>query len=474
MNTHHHLKESRDKSHALTNLRSFCSRYLPEYIEEFGWYKEPDRMIQEGYEYAQATGLKSYIALFVPPGWGKTRGVTVPIPAKRIAKDRTHRVGLFSKSQKKSENYMRATARILKNPELVEDCGVFLDTSDLCVANTEKIIVLGAEDIETSPTITNLGMSSQVESVRFHTMILDDPIDREIAFSEAEVGHFISRMKNTFLPRLEPGGQMILIGSRFGLMDGYHWILKNPVFKSFILPALDENEQTTCIERYSTEAVLQMRDGLRETEVGDIVESSGDWLARFMQAPMSGSEMAFQLDWIKEEEKWTDQEPEGKISGIDPAYSTAKEADYTGGVVVGMLGTNPVLYDVMGAKIASGYADNIARFRRDNESQKSLVEDNNAKTLPDELRKMGEPVMAITAKGNKKMRIGNTEHYFRKTKEQGGLLFHERLKDNPAWQAFIREYIYFPNARHEHILDALEMALTYIKRGKGGVFFAEL
>ncbi len=464
------IDNTHDYTEVLNDTRKFCEKYLPEYIHEFGWYHNADELIK----------TKSHVLILVPPGWGKTRGLTVAESIRRIVKDRTHRLGLFSKSQAKSSNYMRAIANVLKNnKDIIADHGVFIDSSPDVVANTEKVIVVGAEDTETTPTISNLGISSQVESLRFNTMILDDAIDRETAFSEAEVNHFMSRIKLTFLPRLEPDGQFIIIGSRFSALDGYHWLLKNPLFQdgTFVMAALDENGESTIPERFDTEYLLRVRDGLKSTEEGDMVESSMDWDARYMQNPSAGSEMAFMLDWISDTEhpeKWIDDIPPYLTDGIDPAYSTAKSADYTGGVCIGMVGDNPVLYDVMEAKIASGFAENIRDFRLKNNADISLVETNNAKTLGDELRHMGEPVRDLTARGNKLMRIGNLQHYFKKSKEQGGLLFHNNLKNSPAWKTFIKEYIYFPNAKHEHILDAMEMTLTQVMKGGSGVVFVDV
>lgn len=460
---------AQERDSVLDDTRQFCERYLPDFITEYGWYHNADEIIKS----------HSHVLILVPPGWGKTRGLTVAESIRRIVKDRKHRVGLFSKSQAKSTNYMRAIAGVLKNNKtIIDDFGVFLDNSPDTIANTEKVIVLGAEETETTPTISNLGMSSQVESLRFDTMILDDAVDRETAFSEAEVSRFISQIKLTFLPRLEPGGQFIIIGSRFSAMDGYHWLLNNPLFRggTFVTAALDENGNTTIPERFDTEYLLRVRDGLKATEEGDMVESSMDWDARYMQNPRAGSEMAFMLDWINETtnpDKWTSETPDGMTIGIDPAYSTAKTADYTGGVCIGMIGKNPVLYDVMEAKISSGFAQTISSFRRRNNAVNTLVETNNAKTLGDELRGMGEPCRDIMARGNKLMRIGNLQHYFKKTKDQGGLLFHTNLKSSPSWQTFLKEYIYFPEAKHEHILDALEMTMTSVMKGGAGVVMVD-
>jgi hypothetical protein len=446
----HAVKDDFRKAHTRDGT-AFTARYMPD-IKPFAWYAQARAVIDKA----------RFVCVMAPPGSGKTRGITIVEGARRLAQDRKHRVGIFSKSKDKAENFMNAVASILKsNKRLIEDFGPFIDRT--CDANTTKIRILGATGDETTPSVSNLGISGQAESLRFHTILMDDPIDLETAFSQVEVEKFIDRMRNTFIPRLEPGGQLVIIGSRFGELDGYHWILKNPLFKdgTCVVPALTESGESVVPERWSRAHLEAIRAGLSAGADGEDVSAS-IWNARYMQAPSGDGERPLKLEW----HKWTADEPSDIIVAVDPAYSTTTTADYTAAVAVGKAHGSPdlVVRGILTGRFSAGHAELTKAFADKHGTLYGVVETNNAKTLGNEMRSLGLRVTDLTSTANKKdkSRLGGLEAWFKRPQGSGTILFHESLRKSPEYRALVQEYVYFPDGAHDHILDALAMALSHI------------
>jgi hypothetical protein len=111
--------------------------------------------------------------------------------------------------------------------------------------------------------------------------------------------------------------------------------------------------------------------------------------------------------------------------------------------------------------VASGHAQLISAWGRDNGARSGPVETNNAKTLGNELRNLGWGAIDVTARGDKIFRIGALEPWFRRKRGDGAILLHERLRGTKEYAAFVQEYVYFPGATHDHILDALAQGVEY-------------
>ena len=431
----------------------FTAKYLPD-IKPYSWYAQARKAIEDS----------RFVVVMAPPGSGKTRGITIVEAARRLARDRKHRVGIFSKSKDKAENFMNAVASVLKsNKRLIADFGPFLDRT--CDANTTKIRILGATGDETTPSVSNLGISGQAESLRFHTILMDDPIDLETAFSEVEVDKFIERMRNTFIPRLEPDGQLIIIGSRFGERDGYHWILNNPLFKggAVVVQALTESGESVVPERWTRAHLEAIKAGLSAGADGEDVSTS-IWNARYMQAPSGDGDRPLKMEYL--EKKWTTAEPEGTIIALDPAYSLSNTADYTAAVALGKAAGSRdlILRGIMTGRVSAGHAELTKAFAEKHGTVYGVVETNNAKTLGNEMRNIGLHVQDLTSTANKKdkSRLGGLEAWFKRPVGSGTILLHESLRGSAEYRAMVQEYVYFPDGAHDHILDALSMALAHL------------
>jgi len=423
----------------------FFKEFLPD-ITMYNWYKEPEKLIER----------EKYILILAPPGSGKTRRFTIGETVRRIALNRNERIGIFSKSQDKAKNYMTAIRKILKRPSMEKEFGRFIDRET--VANTQQIRVIGAIGDESTPSISNMGITGQAESLRLTTIIIDDGVDLETATSETEVEKFIRRMAYTFIPRLEPGGQMIVIGSRFGERDGYDWVLANRLFENgiFILPAIRDG-QSTIPERYSTEQLLRIKTGMEaDEELGTLTASM--WETRYQQNPTSKRKV------FGEGIRWTEKYARNAIMVVDPAYS-GEGGDYTAMVVMGLAenGQDIIVEDIKIERIAIGHAEKIKAMWQAGRAGRVIVETNNARTLGNECRRKGIPVQDWISKGKKEERIGRLSVWFSRPEGAGAMLFRRSIAGTDAHRELIKEMAFFPNAAHDDVLDALATGMEILK-----------
>lgn len=84
------------------------------------------------------------------------------------------------------------------------------------------------------PTVTASGIDVNLVSQHYDMIIMDDVVNRENTFTKDQIQKVILRYKDN-LDLLEPGGELIVIGTRWNYDDLYGWILdpKGDVRKGF-------------------------------------------------------------------------------------------------------------------------------------------------------------------------------------------------------------------------------------------------
>lgn len=85
------------------------------------------------------------------------------------------------------------------------------------------------------PTFQGVGIGSQLEASRLDFAVLDDITDARTKDSEAEKKKVRRWLMLTLLPRLDPGSNVIFIGSRWDLKDIYAVMKNMPMFKSRVI-----------------------------------------------------------------------------------------------------------------------------------------------------------------------------------------------------------------------------------------------
>jgi hypothetical protein len=387
---------------------------------------------------------------------------------------------LVSKSESKAKNFMAVISNELKfNKKLQDDFGGPFYGKGL-QWNTEKIKIIGSEGDEATPSLSNEGIKGQLESSRPTCIILDDPIDKETAFSASAVYDFLETMEMTVLRRLEPGGKLMLIAHRYCKGDGFDGdggLLNDFRFKdgAVVVPALDSDGNSTCPERWPNEKI----DPLRFQE-----KTRYMWASEFMQNPMSREGCPFNVNWIlpptaanryQNANRWTDIRPPVLDMSIDPAYSDERKGDYSG---IWVAGQHPldkfgiINYCLKKMEISGKFSETYGDLFLMLNARRMFVEINNARTLGDAIREYLKPkgvsptrIIDVSAKTGKVSRIGDLEPFFRNdpsmnlSAKQFRMYWHYNLLDiykETGWDPFWNEYVNWNPLidGHDHILDA--------------------
>jgi len=298
-------------------------------------------------------------------------------------------------------------------------------------------------------------------------LIIDDPVkNAEEANSQTYRNRTWDWYQSTAYTRLEPDGSIILIMTRWSEDDlagrilhqkqqgnGEHWEIIN-------LPAIAEEHDL--LGRKPGEPLWPERYDLKELQRIKDTTGSYWWSSLYQQRPQPPGGGLLKRDWIKHYQP--NELPDLKELNIyqawDLAISMRETADYTVCTTIGVSDDNKIY-------VLDWYRDRI-----DFPTQVKMVEklakkwdplqigiESNAyqKALPQQLLENTIlPIKEVNRTKDKVTRISAGFIHF----ENGKVLIpenHQELKN------FINEYVYFPQGRHDDMLDSMELALKLSK-----------
>jgi len=168
---------------------------------------------------------KKRILFLAPRGHLKTTLITIGYVLQRLVKDHNLRVLLIHAIGKNAKGYLRAIKGHLKSNTLFRAC--FGNLDELADKWTENTIIISRERAELKePTIEAVGIGQEIVSEHADLIILDDPV----SFGNSRTPTERQKVIDFFLSLpdiLEPGGQLIVIGTRWHTFDLYGYIIKH-------------------------------------------------------------------------------------------------------------------------------------------------------------------------------------------------------------------------------------------------------
>lgn len=248
---------------ALEDFASFRMRYFGR--KSMPWQERAAYDVVRALE----TGEREYIVVNCPPGAGKSTLFTHDIPCWLIARDRTIRIMIGSRTERQARMYVSRIKKSLDrdapmrtDPDSLAD-GISFDAlatmqddfggfkpegrSDLWRADAlvaRQLDGVALDDKE--PTVSAWGQDSGFLGGRFDFVVWDDLVDRKTtktAEAQTSSREWYSTEAET---RLEPGGVFVLQGQRIAYNDLYRYALdmKNltgePKYRHVVYKAHDE------------------------------------------------------------------------------------------------------------------------------------------------------------------------------------------------------------------------------------------
>ncbi|MDD4184930.1 MAG: phage terminase large subunit, partial [Candidatus Izemoplasmatales bacterium] len=312
------------------------------------------------------------------------------------------------------------------------------------------------------PSISTAGVDVTKVGMHYDLIIVDDPVSQN-NITKDQMDKVLNWYK-LLLSLLDPGGELIVIGTRWDYGDLYGTLQEEPYRDTFDILIRKAEWEENGTKKYLFPEKLD-REFLDETKkIQGVYLFSGQYL----NDPVPAEEAEFKQEYfryyIDADMRSTDL---AKYMCVDPAISLSVQADFTVFVVVGVDEKNNlyILHIDRGkytpSEIVSKFMQKaklystIANGLETNAYQKTLKYQ-----LNDKMRETGDFYNITELKLNqnmqKEMRIRRLQPRY-----EQGTIFHRRNDLGIAELEY--ELLHFPRAKHDDVSDALASTLEIIQ-----------
>lgn len=261
---------------------------------------------------------------------------------------------------------------------------------------------------KTGASVLTKSSGSRARGLHCDYVILDDFLDESSLYSAEQREKFFNLFSGVFMPILNPGGQMLVVGTPFHNEDLYHTLRKQGVFKCFEYPAIFPNGQLLFPERHTLESLLEKKKTLgslifsREILVRPITDSTSIFPYVILNNSIKGQEFVTTINNIDSAKRKYVK----VVVGCDFAMSSRVGADYS---VFTALGIDEFdHYHVLNSirMHGAGYSQQISALKKMNRDFRPdifYVEDNGMQQVfVDLLKDANIPVVGKTTNATNK------------------------------------------------------------------------
>lgn len=317
-------------------------------------------------------------------------------------------------------------------------------------------------------------------------LIVDDPIkNAEEAASPTIKDKIWAEWQRTFYPRLQKGGSVIVIMTRWQVDDLAGRLLQQHTlpWEEIKLPAIAEDipdGETDPIGRHNGDPLCPELHPLDDLETAKKINGSQYFAAMWQQRPSLEGGNIFKRDWIKYyvpnrakmvELGLNDQEVsiiprhlDTVVQSWDATFKSKENDDFVAGQVWGKRGANFYLLGRRHARMTfTQTLDAIKEVTsRYPQAHRKLIEDKaNGSAIIDTLRNRITGIVPVEPDGGKEVRAAAVSPLW----EAGNVYL-----PHPLWKPWVddmvEEMVNFPNAPHDDEVDSMTQALNNIGRHK--------
>ena len=413
------------------------------------------------------------LMVFLPPRSSKSVICSKLFPAWYIGRNPEHEILTVSHSDQLSSDFGRSVRDVVDSEEFQDIFkGVKLRT-DVRAAGKWKTNQGGS--------YYAAGVKSQIAGRGAHIAILDDVMSEEDSYSEAGRRYVKEWYPAGLRTRIMPNGSILIINTRYHYDDLCGWLLKQQ--DEYAIEPWEVIKIPAWLDEKSAE-LLQLPVGssyfpewkpseVLEIDEQEIRASNGAryWNALYMQDPTPDEGGLLKKDWIQ---WWEYNEPptcDFIIQTFDTAFSTKTTADFsviqTWGIFTqyeedeygyeNFKGNLILLGNIKGRfeypelrliaqQLYDEYRPDVCMIEKKASGQ-SLIQD---------MRRAGLPILEYIPDRDKVARV----HAASPMIEAGRVW----IPKNKKWsEDLLQEMLRFPNAAHDDQVDAMTMAIHYMK-----------
>jgi predicted phage terminase large subunit-like protein len=401
----------------------------------------------------ESSSKKTRKFINAPPRSLKSFLVSVAWVAFTLGHDPSHRFLCASYSRDLASN-LAAQCRRLMQSELYQR---LFATRLLKIAEDELTTTEGGSRICTSVGSTLTGFGAD-------TIIVDDPLSADGAYSETSRKNANNRLNSTVMSRLNDKrrGSIFVVCQRLHQDDITGGLIQRK-WGGLVLPAIAQRDTIIQIGAWSYSwkegEPLQARESLEVLEDQREQMMPAAFAAQYLQDPLPEAGAMLQRDWLK----WYDSRPVRQpgdqiVQSWDTAVKVKATADYS--VCLTFLVRNKneyYLIDIWRKKVAFHelcleVANQAARHR----PNAILIEDQSSGSpLIDECKRLSMTgIIRRRSSAPKDARM-----YGETAKLQAGCLVLPKAA--PWLEEFLMEYLAFPGSKHDDQIDGLSQFLNW-------------
>lgn len=166
-----------------------------------------------------------YKLLLFPRGHLKSTLVTVGHSVRHICKNPKVRILIANATYSLATSFLdQIKSHLEGNETLHKYYGNMAKGANKWSENQIKVVQKGESYERKEPTVTAMGITGSLTSQHYDVVIIDDAVNRENITTLEQIQK-VYRFYKDVLDLLEPGGELIVIGTRWHDIDLYGWIM---------------------------------------------------------------------------------------------------------------------------------------------------------------------------------------------------------------------------------------------------------
>lgn len=162
--------------------------------------------------------------ILLPRGHQKSTVITVAWVIQQLLKDPNIRVQIISATWKLSKDLLHQIKAILTTTALPDIFGSFANSTTRWT--TEFIDIAQRTRHVKDPSISTAGIDTGKTGSHCDLMLMDDICSPENSTTPEMIRKTVDSYRDA-LPLLDPGGRLVVIGTRYSMSDVYGYILEN-------------------------------------------------------------------------------------------------------------------------------------------------------------------------------------------------------------------------------------------------------